>query len=85
MAVLGRSCIFVEAFAGARWFTIPVIMQNAHAGSPTASTGKQYIRRQVGLFRDMGIELLLLERAGGIGYVEHIGADLIAPLRGCLS
>lgn len=39
------------------------------------------IRRQIGRFRDMGIELLLFKMAGGLGDVQRIGADLIEPFR----
>lgn len=39
------------------------------------------IRRQIGRFRDMGIELILFKVATGVDEVRRIGAEVIAPYR----
>jgi alkanesulfonate monooxygenase SsuD/methylene tetrahydromethanopterin reductase-like flavin-dependent oxidoreductase (luciferase family) len=39
------------------------------------------IRRQIGRFRDMGIELILFKMAAGVAEVERIGAEVIEPYR----
>jgi alkanesulfonate monooxygenase SsuD/methylene tetrahydromethanopterin reductase-like flavin-dependent oxidoreductase (luciferase family) len=39
------------------------------------------IRRQIGRFRDMGIELILFKMTAGIDDVRRIGSEIIAPFR----
>ncbi len=39
------------------------------------------IRRQIGRFRDMGIELILFKMATSVDEVRRIGAEVIAPYR----
>lgn len=39
------------------------------------------IRRQIGRFRDMGIELILFKMTAGIDDVRQIGQEIIAPFR----
>jgi FMNH2-dependent dimethyl sulfone monooxygenase len=39
------------------------------------------IRRQLGRFSDMGIELLLFKMAAGIADIEQIGSEVIGPFR----
>jgi alkanesulfonate monooxygenase SsuD/methylene tetrahydromethanopterin reductase-like flavin-dependent oxidoreductase (luciferase family) len=39
------------------------------------------IRRQIGRFRDMGIELILFKMATSVDGVQQIGAEIIAPYR----
>ncbi len=39
------------------------------------------IRRQIGRFRDMGIELVLFKMTAGVRDVEEIGAEVIQPYR----